>query len=1486
MAVYVPLPERLQPWATTHTTLLDITDEAEFNVRLAILEARVQRGNPPSNGAPPLSGDDFEAILDVLRPIKDWPIRPTALGTPLSTKIDVKMLPKPMQKPFSWRWLLAPLPAQLRTPNGDTHVSIAVAKLGDAVMIQGAHRHLLSLSSLWHLMPLKDTLAKRLQPEAKFWDFAQKLGVDEVHFVRSNNSIAKLVERRKDVLCIGDEEALKFPMYMGTTIFLLAFFGHVLSMPKQLTAAQKYIFDVFEALISILPASYCVDLPAARGADVRDNVLSWAVVQEGLLSLGLTERWIRFPPFGNVNDTSVPMVSYLCFLLRHSADSEPVQRACLQLLPGLSIMIDDAFEGILLEAPRRCSVAVESDRVMALVAKGSDKAMLLFNSILGKRQGPQLEEDQLLREVARWKDARWCVWAGTVSLVATYLTKALAETSRRLAEWTDPCVGCRLSFDDSRVASMEIMLSHLVVAGILITGPAQVKPDQAAMFAQEEAFTAIERTVGGGAGGRRSGKPGAATLAALYSVVNVLLTILPIGDLSVFIPSSSDLPSMYTTRVWTSAQRRNYNWNSYTKKSVWCIADELIGGGAARIWILCLVADEGSTGTMLFFFLVGVAHLRCIFWRDPSHRLSNLFVRSLRGVPEVFKRVCDHLIVHKFRRAPYGNGTMFKEAKETIALILSRLERVSAVVNSFVGEIARDHSEAEDPQRVVEFLAEFTTMAMGGRVEMRRWFTYLDNATYLDTMWHTLLLALVCEQLMEGKDPWHYAAAAAARPVDEELKDFHYKQEVLRVLMDGVSQGVLRSVSTVFEVTRYHHGLVIAQSDDQEASLRFIMFWASKSDVLSRIIMPTIRSSLCEPAKLSYIGIDAGVPFFSGEGVCAGDDGHEAKELLFLHLRLVTQVVYEWWVYSILPQSPPWCFASLLSSSAAVRTEALQQMRAIYDLLIGLESSRSPTAVWVLRTLFWSTWAVVREPMNMFAADSWDPESPIPVHYIRTMVGELTHSLMEEEGFNTLRENEQRGAKNHQRGEAKLSALAIASNREKWEKIPGVEVEPEDVASFTTVQVRKDVFHPALRHQQGGSLGVDTDPLLGRRTWKSSSMDQLALNQMCLLRALLLTGQEDWENLWLACLAVRNTIIADVGSLTFFYVVGATRWILHLWRLEMCEEDDDTFLFAMDAGAFVDRAVTSLDQFIVYKYDVSFSISHDLSAIIFKTTQPMSLVRYRIHCGLSGVTNDQLKKLCVLLGASGATANRPDLIARLLAHLHLTHTADGKRELEEAKAAALKRLRQRRARSAEHETEGSDSSGHEEDDGKAAEAAVPPLLAAVAPAEVKFMLGQLPTGAGLNEEEESRDEPPQPASSATEGQGKPPSASSRPASTEASSSSSSVPGGPPAAPRQPDPNAPRDAMTDQQANELTTAFVSSRVPNQGTYPCPPGCAFRHYVAKSSSDKPYFEAKVPKGMRYQGQLSKSACYGPGFRSRESAFAICKSWIDGAGTDLKL
>ncbi len=642
-----------------------------------------------------------------------------------------------------------------------------------------------------------------------------------------------------------------------------------------------------------------------------------------------------------------------------------------------------------------------------------------------------------------------------------------------------------------------------------------------------------------------------------YALTNAVFGVLGIENWSPFLPSSVDEPSVHTQRLLYGRDRL-YIWDARTHTSAWCLADELVNAGGSVVWVLVLVGDEGSTGVALYVWLMGVCHMRAIFHRDPSPRLSNLLLRSLRGVPDVLQYVCDHICVHKFRRAQFGSGRMFKECKETIALLLSRRSSIAPLIDIFVESIANGIGAPPLFDTVIAWMYDFTNQFLGPKVEMRRWFTYVGMAQTLDRIWNTVLLVLAAECLFEGDSPWEKAASEtaafeAAKEAGEASgtwdagKVFQYKAEVMRILRQSQSNMVLRSVCVIFERTREHQAWVAKSATKAGHALRYLQLWSHPTQFLTKIVLPSVQRAVFNPGMLSRIGLTASVPRTLLEATA--EDLTESQEIVHLHMLTMMEMVYQWWICVMLPQSPPWVYDRLLSSRTADVAECVETMRAIHDLFIYIESSAAN--VGSLRgKLYLRTWHVVREPLEMLARSRWDANCESVRTYVRECSAEYVHTLFEENTFNDLRDNEQRGAKHKHRGAHLMTALAMSSMHTRAPELVQAEIDVNDISSFNAVQCQAEAFHPELRHKHASRLGVPSTTITGVKSWVGTSFDNVATKAMPLLNALLHTPEVSWPCLWLASIVHRNQVIASPTSGEVWYVVSQTECLLFfIWRL-------------------------------------------------------------------------------------------------------------------------------------------------------------------------------------------------------------------------------------------------------------------------------------------------------------------------------------------------
>ena len=138
------------------------------------------------------------------------------------------------------------------------------------------------------------------------------------------------------------------------------------------------------------------------------------------------------------------------------------------------------------------------------------------------------------------------------------------------------------------------------------------------------------------------------------AVVDAFLTVMPLPDMKIYLSPGERLRLPVERcedvgRGW---------WAHAAGASIWCLPADLSGEAARMVRVLVLVVDEASTGYMMYMHLATELRARVLFLRDPAHRMSNCFVNTLRCVPRAMQATMAMLVVHKWRRAPFGGGKM------------------------------------------------------------------------------------------------------------------------------------------------------------------------------------------------------------------------------------------------------------------------------------------------------------------------------------------------------------------------------------------------------------------------------------------------------------------------------------------------------------------------------------------------------------------------------------------------------------------------------------------------------------------------------------------------------------------------------------------------------------------------------------------------------------------------------------------------------------
>ena len=149
----------------------------------------------------------------------------------------------------------------------------------------------------------------------------------------------------------------------------------------------------------------------------------------------------------------------------------------------------------------------------------------------------------------------------------------------------------------------------------------------------------------------------------LFALVQAILLAFPVATMAPWLASDIALPPRGITRELDIGECHYYWWYKKERTAKWYLPEELRDiDGHQRIRILRYCADEGSSGWATYLYLATVCKMRIVFIRDPLHRLSNLYTRSLRAVPVVMMSTFATLMIQKFKRAPAGSGIFWTEA--------------------------------------------------------------------------------------------------------------------------------------------------------------------------------------------------------------------------------------------------------------------------------------------------------------------------------------------------------------------------------------------------------------------------------------------------------------------------------------------------------------------------------------------------------------------------------------------------------------------------------------------------------------------------------------------------------------------------------------------------------------------------------------------------------------------------------------------------------
>jgi len=630
---------------------------------------------------------------------------------------------------------------------------------------------------MWHLLPSQVSVAAFFgQKSDGMWDFLESMGAKREHLVPSRKSQAQKRARKEreeapqpDAAIAGlpieggepQPISLTFGQFMGTPKLLLATLAWMAGVRRQRVEMQNAVKGIVDRICDILPGTMALcSLPVTEGK--MSGMAALTLIRD----LGLEALWdkkdvhLRPPTLSALREIGLETHWLVWMVFRHNRKSAVVADFCKSLIDDLSNGLEEALPGVASSTVPTCRMPADMRESVESVRKalrGDDKSFLAFNAFLARGPGSDAAGMTLLKDFVYASSFKKFNHIHAQALAARYLVKVRSQVTLYLSDAPEILIDSDyVLFDASRVASKEVLLVHVFVAGVYACAPLQILPDQPLVHDKEAAMANVQQVLTQTSSKKARRRLGEATLSMFVGLAQAMLAVLPFPDLTAWRPSSSVLQGPDAKRV-RHGEGQQYHWDQQARTSQWDLPDEL-GPRAlhgTHVRVLVLVADEGSTGWSLYQYLASYLKYRVLFVRDPPHRISNLFTNALATVRPVLASTLQVLLVHKFRRAPYGGGKHWKGLRETLEAFLGDAAGGHPLLELLGPSIADDHRQPYHcTEQVVELLKSMLRVPMGPKVEMRRWFTFWDAGWTLDKLWHSMLLALIVWYGMNGEDAW------------------------------------------------------------------------------------------------------------------------------------------------------------------------------------------------------------------------------------------------------------------------------------------------------------------------------------------------------------------------------------------------------------------------------------------------------------------------------------------------------------------------------------------------------------------------------------------------------------------------------------------------------------------------------------------------------------------------------------------------------------
>jgi hypothetical protein len=510
---------------------------AKITSTVANLEHSVDIGNPVLAGQP-LTKKVIDDAVEFVRKDKGVPLRPSpSWQAPrrLALSDQTDSVAPGGDRAYSWQWLDIAVQWVSEDAASLSSFPLPVAVLSEA---HDGSMHLLSLSSLFHLLPQKAKAHVFFQQE-RHWDAMRALGVGRDSVLSSARSLS--LKTGGAASGSGDTPSLPtFSSFMGTPRAWCAIIATMTAAQNQKVQMLKALHEILGAMAKMLPPTaivLAIDAPQGRIASSE--------LRQLLEATGLLEDWrlVKAVELASVDvvDGHIPLADLLWFSFRAWGRNQP-STLCKQLAIGLM----ESFVGAWVETfGNRLHSSIPLAKLPHDVSgevlkglRGDDKLWQKVHPFLGKRQGKAAGADIVLDELIHSPEAFKSHKQFVVrKLNAAWFVACRKEVRARI-EGTVGIGGEIVLYDASRVSSLEVLLVHIWSKGIYIVAPLQILPDAASTLFPSQAAASMTKVVLEGKGSSRK-TLGESTRLYAISVWNSLRSVLP--------------PS--TSRSWTRSER-------------------------------------------------------------------------------------------------------------------------------------------------------------------------------------------------------------------------------------------------------------------------------------------------------------------------------------------------------------------------------------------------------------------------------------------------------------------------------------------------------------------------------------------------------------------------------------------------------------------------------------------------------------------------------------------------------------------------------------------------------------------------------------------------------------------------------------------------------------------------------------------------------------------------------------------------------------------